>query len=162
MEASHYKDKHAKLEQANRLELTRLKKEADYHKKLRQSADARSYDLEDQLARLQLQLQRLQKVRRRAGRRCALCTAAADLDAAAVCFRDAADAQPCACLRANPIRLQGGKAAEEVGGPQGDGGGEGGPDQDLVAQSQLLLQKNSELTNRVRTVSARGTGLPRG
>jgi hypothetical protein len=62
-EAGHFKDKHAKLETGHRLELARLKKEADYHKKLRQSADARSYDLEDQLARLQLQVQRLTKVR---------------------------------------------------------------------------------------------------
>jgi hypothetical protein len=58
----------------------------------------------------------------------------------------------CPCAHVTPC-LQGGKAADEVDGSAGGASGEGHRDHDLVAQSQLLLEKNSELGNRVRSVS---------
>ncbi|EFJ45563.1 hypothetical protein VOLCADRAFT_94010 [Volvox carteri f. nagariensis] len=51
-EVAHFQARQHRIEDGHRLELARLKKEVEYHKRLRQAADQRSYELEDQLSRL--------------------------------------------------------------------------------------------------------------
>ncbi|PNW70869.1 hypothetical protein CHLRE_17g736900v5 [Chlamydomonas reinhardtii] len=52
-EVAHFQTRLHRIEDGHRLELARLKKEVEYHKRLRQGADQRSYELEDRLARVQ-------------------------------------------------------------------------------------------------------------
>ncbi|KAG2454302.1 hypothetical protein HYH02_001331 [Chlamydomonas schloesseri] len=54
-EVAHFQTRLHRIEDGHRLELARLKKEVEYHKRLRQGADQRSYELEDRLARVQRQ-----------------------------------------------------------------------------------------------------------
>ncbi|GIL69459.1 hypothetical protein Vretimale_13572 [Volvox reticuliferus] len=51
-EVAHFQSRQHRIDDGHRLELARLKKEVEYHKRLRQAADQRSYELEDQLSRM--------------------------------------------------------------------------------------------------------------
>ncbi|GLC55905.1 hypothetical protein PLESTB_001042600 [Pleodorina starrii] len=59
-EVAHFQSRLHRIEDGHRLELNRLKKEVEYHKRLRQASDQRSYELEDKLGRLQQQHQQQQ------------------------------------------------------------------------------------------------------
>eukprot|EP00195_Chlamydomonas_chlamydogama_P009003 CAMPEP_0202903402 /NCGR_PEP_ID=MMETSP1392-20130828/24259_1 /ASSEMBLY_ACC=CAM_ASM_000868 /TAXON_ID=225041 /ORGANISM="Chlamydomonas chlamydogama, Strain SAG 11-48b" /LENGTH=206 /DNA_ID=CAMNT_0049590559 /DNA_START=89 /DNA_END=706 /DNA_ORIENTATION=- len=48
-ELQHYKGRVQRADESHRLEIARLKKEVDYHKRMRQGAEQRAFDLEDRL-----------------------------------------------------------------------------------------------------------------
>ncbi|KAG2489480.1 hypothetical protein HYH03_012116 [Edaphochlamys debaryana] len=54
-EVAHFQTRLHRIEDGHKLELSRLKKEVEYHKRLRQGADQRSFELEDKLARVNQQ-----------------------------------------------------------------------------------------------------------
>lgn len=54
-EVSMYQSRLNRVDEQHRLELSRLHKECEYHKRLRQGADQRSWELQQQLARAQAQ-----------------------------------------------------------------------------------------------------------
>ncbi|GAX78586.1 hypothetical protein CEUSTIGMA_g6025.t1 [Chlamydomonas eustigma] len=54
-EIRHYKDRVVRVEEFHRLEVQRLRKEVDYHKRLRLGADQRAFELEERLRQQQRQ-----------------------------------------------------------------------------------------------------------
>lgn len=53
-EVGHYQTRVQRIEEGHRLELARCKKEVEYHKRLRQGADQRAYELQQQLAQARI------------------------------------------------------------------------------------------------------------
>ncbi|GFR46807.1 hypothetical protein Agub_g8440 [Astrephomene gubernaculifera] len=123
-ENAHYKSRLHRIEDGHRLELARLKKEVEYHKRLRQGADQRSYELEDRLGRLQQQLQRQQQQHQEQQQQAAAASSSAP----------APPSPPPHPPHHHPHH------DEEKDG--------------LIAQSQLLVAKNSELTTRCRLLES--------
>ncbi|KXZ54433.1 hypothetical protein GPECTOR_5g86 [Gonium pectorale] len=103
-EVTHFQSRLHRIEDGHRLELARLKKEVEYHKRLRQGADQRSYELEDRLGRMSLQQQQHASA-----------------------------------------------AARDPGHDEEKDG--------LIAQSQLLVSKNSELSTRVKMLESQVSQL---